>query len=402
MGRSSASPSDRSPMIDSTPAIRTVAAVSAVLAALAACAGAQRSTATGRAPDPRAIDALFAPYDHPNTPGASIVVVHDGAVVFSRAYGMADLEARIPATVETDYRLASLTKQFTAMAIMLLVKDGKLHYDDRVIDVLPGFPAYGREIRIRHLLNHTSGLWDYEDFVPDTQRVQVKDRDVLALISRVDRTYFPPGTRFRYSNSGYAILALIVERVSGMSFARFLCERIFAPLGMHATVAYEAGISTVPHRAYGYTIDSAGVRRTDQSATSAVLGDGGIYSSVSDLVKWDRALDEHALVGAEALRLAWTPPVLPDGAVTYYGFGWFIDRDRGLLRLTHWGETRGFTNAIERYPAQRLTVIVLTNRVGGAPWDIAQRVADLWLAAIGAVPAGSPAATWPFQLSASH
>jgi CubicO group peptidase (beta-lactamase class C family) len=375
-----------------------------MLLVLAGPARAQRSASSpaAHAPDPRIIDSLFAPYDRPDMPGASIVVIHDGKVAFTHAYGMADLETHTPATIQTDYRLASLTKQFTATAIMLLVQDGRLHYDDRVIDLLPGFPAYGRDIRVRHLLNHTSGIWDYEDFVPDTQRVQVKDKDVLALIGRVDSTYFPPGTKFRYSNTGYALLSLIVAQVSGKPFARFLHDRIFAPLGMHSTVAYEAGISTVPHRAYGYTIRASGVRRTDQSSTSAVLGDGGVYSSVADLVAWDHALETHALVSAEAQRLAWTPPVLPNGAVTHYGFGWFIDRDRGLERLTHWGETRGFMNAIERYPDQRLSVIVLTNRAGGHPWDLAQQVADLWLAASGAIPReeAGHAATWPFEVDA--
>lgn len=370
----------------------------AALAAAGACrnAGSTVATVSHAIPDSataaRTIDSLFASYDGSDVPGASVVVIHDGAVAFMRAYGMADLEAHERATVETNYRLASLTKQFTATAIGLLVQDGKLHYDDRVIDILPGFPAYGRAIRVRHLLNHTSGLWDYEDFVPDTQAVQVHDRDVLALLGRADSTYFPPGTAFRYSNSGYAVLALIVEQVSGMPFARFLHERIFAPLGMRGTVAFERGVSTVAHRAYGYTIDGAHVVRTDQSSTSAVLGDGGVYSSVADLVAWDRAMETHALLSDSAQELAWTPPALPGGKVTHYGFGWFIDQDQGSRRLTHWGETRGFRNAIVRYPERRLTVIVLTNRNGGQPWDLAQHVADLWLGVRRPGPA-----RWPFE-----
>jgi CubicO group peptidase (beta-lactamase class C family) len=149
---------------------------------------------------------------------------------------------------------------------------------------------------------------------------------------------------------------------------------------MTATVAYEAGRSTVPQRAYGYTVDSARTRRTDQSNTSAVLGDGGIYSSVVDLAKWDAALERHTLVSADAQRLAWTPAVLADESPTTYGFGWFVDREAGTLRLTHHGESRGFTNGILRYPERRLTVVVLTNRTGGAPWDLARRIADAYLA----------------------
>jgi CubicO group peptidase (beta-lactamase class C family) len=343
--------------------------------------------------DARTVDPLFAAYDGSEGPGASVVVIHEGQVVLRRAYGLADLDARTRATPETQYRLASLTKQFTATAIMLLVEEGKLRYDDRVVDVLPGFPAYLREVRVRHLLQHTSGIWDYEAFVPDTQTVQVKDRDVLALLSRADRTHFPPGTAVRYSNSGYAVLALLVEHVGGMPFARFLRERVFAPLGMRSTVAHEEGSSTVARRAYGYVADANGFRPRDQSPTSAVLGDGGVYSSVAELVAWDAALDAHTLVPEATQRLAWTPAPLPDGSSSRYGFGWFVDEDEGRVRLSHHGETCGFTNAIVKYPEQRLTVIVLTNRAGGEPWRLAQRLADLWL------PPRAPAETraWPFE-----
>ena len=329
--------------------------------------------------DGSAIDALFAEYTGANVPGASVIVIRDTEVVFRRAYGMADLEHGIPATTGTDYRLASLTKQFTAMAIMLLVRDGKLRYDDPVRNFLPALPASATRVTIRHLMNHTSGLPDYEDLIPDTQTVQVKDRDVLALLARSDTLYFEPGTQYRYSNSGYCLLALVVENVAGMRFAQFLHDRIFAPLGMHGSVAHEDRLDTVPSRAYGYTPDSGRFVPTDQSVTSATLGDGGIYTSVDDLVQWDRALASDRLVDRTSLRLATQPPVLPGGAETQYGFGWFVDEYRGEHRWRHTGETSGFTNAIQRFPDRGLTVIVLTNRNGGTPWTIAERIADLVL-----------------------
>jgi CubicO group peptidase (beta-lactamase class C family) len=366
------------------------AALFAAFTLLVGCTGASSSVRTPPAPDVRSVDPLFAAYAGPEGPGASVVVIHEGRVVLSRAYGLAELSERTPATPRTHYRLASLSKQFTAMAILRLVEEGRLRYDDRVADVLPGLPPHASEVRIRHLLNHTSGLWDYEAFVPDTQREQVKDRDVLELLSRAERTHFPPGTAVRYSNSGYALLALIVEQVSGMPFARFLHERVFTPAGMRSTVAHEEGRSTVPQRAYGYVADTKGFLPRDQSPTSAVLGDGGIYASVEELVAWDRALDARALVGEASQRLAWTAPVLPDGTSARYGFGWFVDDDAGRLRLSHHGETCGFTNAIVKYPEQRLTVIVLTNRAGGEPWRLAQKLADLWLTTPGALP-------WPFE-----
>lgn len=326
----------------------------------------------------RAIDALFADYSGTAVPGASVIVIRDGRVIFRRAYGMADLERHVPATPTTAYRLASLTKQFTAMAVMLLVRDGRLRYDQPVRELLPELPPAAASVTIRHLLNHTSGLLDYEDLIPDTQTAQVSDRDVLRLLASHDSVYFPAGTRYRYSNSGYCLLALVVERVSGMEFAAFLRQRIFAPLGMARTLAHVDGKDTVPERAYGYTPDSGRFLPSDQSLTSATLGDGGIYTSVEDLVRWDQSLYTGRLVDRVALRLATTPPVLPADS-TQYGFGWFVDTYRGIHRWRHTGETSGFTNAIQRFPDRRTTVIVLTNRNGGTPWTIAERIADLLL-----------------------
>ena len=360
----------------------------AVLAALVSAASAQRpaaEAAPARAPGTRAaatvlraVDSLFADYSVPSAPGASVVVIRRGRVLLERAYGLADLEARTPAAPRTDFRLASLTKQFTAMAVMILAEQGRLNYDDPLARFLPSLPAHARDVTIRNLLNHTSGLWDYEDFVPDSQTYQVKDRDVLQLILRADSLYFPPGSAYRYSNTGYALLALVVERVSGMPFARFLRDRVFRPAGMASTVAYEEGVSEVPSRAYGHSRDSTGWRRTDQSNTSAVLGDGGIYTSVDDLVRWDRALERHTLVSAATQQAAWTPAVLSSGRSTEYGFGWYVRREDGRLRVWHTGTTRGFRNAILRYPDERLTVVVLTNRNEGEPIAIAQQVAALF------------------------
>ncbi|HEY4219013.1 MAG TPA: serine hydrolase domain-containing protein [Gemmatimonadaceae bacterium] len=347
---------------------------------------ATRVSAQGPSPTPvpsvaavPSIDSIFAAYDHPDVPGASVIVIRNGAVVLSRAYGMANLEDRVPATERTSYRLASVTKQFTATAILLLVHDGKLHLDDHVIDVLPGFPAYAKAVTIRQLLTHTGGLWAYEDFVPDTQSVQAHDHDIPRLIGRVDSTYFTPGAKYRYSNTGYVVLGLVVEAVSHQPFATFLRDRIFKPLGMDSTVAYQAGISTVPQRAYGYSKVKGGTayHRTDQSSTSATLGDGGIYTSTHDMVLWNRALDEHLLIDADMQKLAWTPQRLNDGSISNYGFGWNVGDSPLGRHIWHTGETRGFRNAILKYPDRGLTVIVLTNRSESDPLPLAERVAAM-------------------------
>ena len=317
------------------------------------------------------IDSLMRPYTG-NVPGASVLVVQDGNTVFARSYGLADLETRTPATPATNYRLASVTKQFTAAAILLLAQDGKLSIDEPVKRWLPTLPPAADTITLRHLLSHTSGLIDYEDVMaPDTTE-QLKDIDVLRLLESQKTLYFAPGTSYRYSNSGYALLALIVERGSGLSFATYLKQRVFDPIGMTATVAHEEGISTVANRAYGHTLVDGKWTRTDQSTTSAVLGDGGIYSSIDDLAKWDAALYDPFYAQA------FVPATRTDDGNVEYGFGWRISKHRGERMLWHSGETRGFRNVLMRFPARRLTVILLTNRNDPPPYATAVKIADLF------------------------
>jgi CubicO group peptidase (beta-lactamase class C family) len=298
-----------------------------------------------------------------DVPGASLLVIRDGRAVVRKSYGLANLEERTAATPSTNYRLASVTKQFTAASILFLAHDGKLSIDD---PIRKWFPALGDDVTIRHLLTHTSGLVDYEDVMPEGTTTQIHDIDVLHLLEQHQQRYFAPGTSYRYSNSGYALLALIVEKASGQTFASFLRDRIFQPLGMNDTVAFEDGISTVTHRAYGYSRAGDGWTRTDQSTTSAVLGDGGIYSSIDDLAKWDAALYTD-----ERLRAAFEPATATNDPNIRYGFGWRITADS----LWHTGETRGFRNVILRYPARRVTVVLLTNRNEGKPYDTALEIA---------------------------
>ena len=326
--------------------------------------------------DVRAVDSLFSAYTGDTVPGASVVVIRDGQVVIRRAYGMADLERRVAATAETDYRLASVSKQFTAMAAMLLVKDGKLRYDQPIREVLPELPPAAQPVTVRHLLNHTSGLWDYEVLIPETRTAQLNDDDVLALVASKNALSSPPGTAFCYSNSGYVLLGMILARVSGSSFPEFLRTRIFLPLGMGSSVMHVEGRDTVPRRAFGYSPRGGRWVQTDQSITSATLGDGGIYSNVDDLVRWDRALSSESLIDQASLQLATTPPTLPGGAATEYGFGWFIDRYRGAKRWRHTGNTSGFRTAILRFTDRQLTIVILTNRSSGEPQAIAERIAD--------------------------
>jgi CubicO group peptidase (beta-lactamase class C family) len=325
------------------------------------------------------VDALFADFSKPGAPGAAVVVALGDSIVFARGYGLADIEHGAVIGPETAFRLASVTKQFTAAAILALVEDGKLRLDDRLGDLLPDVAAYARAVRVRHLLAHTSGIPDYEPLLGSDDGPQVKDRDVLALLHHANTLYFTPGTSWRYSNSGYALLALIVERVSGERFATFLRHRIFDRAGMPTAVAHEDGVDTVTRRAYGHTQHGDGWRRTDQSRTSAVLGDGGIYASAEELAHWSAALDRHAILSPATFREATTPVTLPSGASTSYGFGWFLDEFFGHRRQRHEGDSIGFRTAIQRYPDARLTVVVLVNR-GAAPIDaLSDGVARIYL-----------------------
>ncbi|MEN9938317.1 MAG: hypothetical protein RLZZ387_4896 [Chloroflexota bacterium] len=278
-------------------------------------------------------------------------------------------------TTTTNYRLASVTKQFTAMAVMLLAEGSRLGYGDPIARFFPGAPAAWERISLRHLLTHTSGLVDYEEIIPPETTTPLRDQDVLELMLGERRLYSPPGTAYHYSNTGYCLLALVVERVADRPFAAFLHDRIFAPLGMAGTVAYEAGISTVPRRAYGYSRRGHGFVRTDQSITSSTLGDGGVYSSVEDLALWDRALAEEQLVSARTLEAAFAPAVdLPDGSGGY-GFGWYVAAREGLRLVYHTGETVGFRTAILRYLDRRLSVVVLCNRSDAEPLALAHALA---------------------------
>ncbi|HEY3287469.1 MAG TPA: serine hydrolase [Gemmatimonadaceae bacterium] len=322
------------------------------------------------------VDSLFADFNTPATPGAAVLVAMDGKVLISKGYGLADLEARTPITPHTNFRLASVTKQFTAMATLLLVQEGKLRLDETLTDIFPGFPAYGSRITVRHLLTHTSGLQSYEDFVPDSQATQVLDADVLRQMTALDSTYFPPGTRFRYSNSGYAVLAMIVERRSGQRFADFLKARIFDRVGMPWTLAREEGRTPVQRRAFGHSRRNGAWLRTDQSSTSAVLGDGGIYSSVSELYRWSNALETRELLGDSLRALIFRRGTRSDSIGVDYGFGWYLEMTHALPRTRHTGSTIGFRNAVIRYPTLKATIIVLTNRNNANAAALAETIAE--------------------------
>jgi CubicO group peptidase (beta-lactamase class C family) len=334
------------------------------------------------------IDTILSAETASNQPGMAALVKKDGKILFSKGYGARKLGAPERIDSHTNFRLASFTKQFTAMGIMLLVHDGKLHYDESLTEVFPDFPSYGKKITIRNLLNHTSGLPDYEALMEKAEKAkgplwspqhQIQDAEVSDLLKRETIGKFPPGTSWAYSNSGYVVLGLVIAKVSGTSYREFLHTRILAPLHMDHTVVCQKGVNKIANRAYGNTKEGSSFKETDQSATSATLGDGGIYSNLDDLSKWDDALSNHTLLSATEMQPTLSPVKLADGSQPHwpaepdddnlapgkpveYGFGWFLDSYDGHARMWHTGSSMGFRTVIQRFTNDNLTIILLCNR----------------------------------------
>ena len=327
------------------------------------------------------IEALLVGYGGSN-PGASVLVMQHGTVLLRHSCGLACCSTGVSVQGDTNFRLASVTKQFTAVAILLLRNDGALRLSDTLCDIFPDFPTYGRDVDVRHLLQHTSGLRDYFNLLAVGRTEQVSDAEVLQMMRDQSGTNFAPGSAYEYSNTGYCVLAEIIAAVSGQSYSSFLRDRIFRPLGMVHTVAHQEGTSHVARRAFGHSRENSTDRwqRDDQSLTSATLGDGGVYTSIDDLVAWEKVW----LSGASAalsLPSSTTVEILTSGALNNgetigYGYGWRIGRGvGGRTTHSHTGSTRGFRNIYLRYPQEELSIVVLTNRNEGEPEQIASKIA---------------------------
>src|SRR5437016_9895866 len=261
-------------------------------------------------------ESVFGSLVKSDQPGFAVLMRYNGRNILTRTEGVRDLHSKAKIDARTNFRLASFTKQFTAMAVMLLVHDGKLRYDETLAEIFPEFPAYGNTITVRNLLNHTSGLPDYEDLMDAEEKAkgpiwtpekQIQDAEVLELLKKETNGKFAPGISWSYSNSGYVVLGLMVAKVSETSYREFLRARIVSPLKMNRTVVFQKGINEVRNRAFGHSKENGALKETDQSATSATLGDGGIYSNLDDLAKWDEALRNHALLSEKEFQLALRP-----------------------------------------------------------------------------------------------
>jgi len=312
-----------------------------------------------------AVDKLFEPVND-KTPGAAVVVIRDGAVVLKKAYGMADVTAGVPNTTKTRFLLASVTKTFTAAAIMQLADRGLLNIDDTVSKYLTDFPS-GDKVKLRHLLTHTGGLPDFMSYE------QAREKPLE----------FEPGTRVSYSNIGYQMLGKIIEKVSGQTYEAYLQENIFKPAGMSSSGVDKK--SSLKERACGYLNSPDGFQSAGRNAATDAYAAGSLFSSVEDLFLWSQALESGKLVKTETLQQVFTPTRMNDGRDGVFGLGWMIGRNKGLREVHHGGDITGFNTEVARYPDQKFTVIVLSN-IGMRPLgplpnaaDLSKKIAEIYL-----------------------
>ncbi len=308
-------------------------------------------------------DKLLSTHFKSNEPGAAIIITRDGETLFRHAYGMADMERGVPLQPDAIFRLGSLTKQFTAVAVMMLAEQRKLSVKDDITKFLPDYPTQGKTITIEHLLTHTSGVKSYTAMAKFNE-IMASDATVEQMIDlfKNEPLEFEPGSRFAYSNSGYFLLGAIIERASGQSYASFLAHQIFEPLGMTRT-AYEGHEREAGQRAVGYS------RMKKPSAISMTRphAAGALESTVDDLAKWDAAISSGKLLDAASWKQIFTPFTLTNGETSAYAYGWGVGTFKRRTAIQHGGSIPGFVTFALRIPEEKLYVAVLMNDDGGDP-----------------------------------
>ncbi len=330
------------------------------------------------------VDAIFTNYDKPDSPGCALGVIKDGRIIYSRGYGMANLEHNIANGSKIAYDIGSTSKQFTAASILLLAQAGKLSLEDDVRKFIPELPAYQKPVLIRHLIHHTSGLRDYLTLFSlagvnfdDT----TTEADALKIILRQKALNFAPGDEWLYSNSGFFLLSIVVKRASGKSLAEFARENIFDPLGMKQTIFLDNHKRIVPRRATGYAPNprQPGSFQTEMSNFEQT-GDGAVLTSIEDLLLWDQNFYEPKVGGKAFLEQMQAVGAFNDGRKHDYAAGLFIDEYKGLRKVSHGGSWAGFRSDLVRFPEQKFSVACLCNLGTANPSRLAMQVVDLYLA----------------------
>jgi CubicO group peptidase (beta-lactamase class C family) len=328
-----------------------------------------------------AVDKIFAEWSKPGAPGAAVGVIKDGKLIYAKGYGLANLEYDIPNDADSVFRIASTSKQFTAACIVLLAERGELNLTDTLDKFLPDFPDYAKDITIRHLLNHTSGIRDYLTLA-DLKGLGVEDyyqdKDVISWLVNQTELSFPPGEEYLYSNSGYWLLGKIVEQVAGMNMAEFAEQEIFKPLNMAHTHFHNNHKKIVRKRASGYTPTNGDSYEISMTSLD-MIGDGGIFTTINDIKKWDDAFYQSSVLSPEFWQEMSTQGVLNNGEQISYASGLIIDDYKGLKTVSHGGAFVGFRAELLRFPEQKFTVAIFANRGDTNPSVMAYRVADVFL-----------------------
>jgi CubicO group peptidase (beta-lactamase class C family) len=328
------------------------------------------------------VDELFAAWDKPDSPGAAIAVIKDGAVIYKRGYGIANLEYNIPITPATVFHVASVSKQFTAFAVTMLASQGKLSLDDDIRKHLPEMPDFGKRVTIRHLIHHTSGLrdqwvllamggWRLDDVITKEH--------ILRMVRHQKELNFDPGAEHLYSNTGYTLLAVIVERVTGQSFREYTEASIFKPLGMASTHFHDDHQMIVKNRAYSYApVSGSGFRLA--ALNYANVGATSLFTTAEDLARWVMNFEDKKVGGAAVIEQMQQRGVLNDGKQISYAFGLGISPYKGLNTVGHSGGDAGYRSFVFWFPEQRFGVVVLSNLGSLNPQQMAMRIADIYLA----------------------
>lgn len=294
------------------------------------------------------------------SPGAVILVVDNNKIVIKEGFGITDMDSKRNITSQTNFRMASVSKQFTAMCILLLAKEKKISLNDPITKYLTGLPSFAEKIQIKHLLTHSSGLRDYETMIPAGMTSQLSDANVLTFIRYSDSLYFEPGSKFRYSNTGFCLLTEIVRKVTGIPYELFIRENIFKPLSMnHSAMMVKS--ATITDRAYGYHDDGGQWKFADQSITSATMGDGCVYTNTNDYLKWIRSFWNNIFLSTGYPLNPLVPRIKINNRIDY-GYGWFTALEKDGSRAEfHSGESTGFHNMVFQNPSKKFLIVIFSN-----------------------------------------
>lgn len=323
----------------------------------------------------RVDDYLKTEMEQHKIPGLALTIIQNGKTTKSGAYGFANLELNVPASLDTVFEIGSITKQFTAAGILLLAQEGKLTVDDKLSQHIANAPDSWKAVTLRHLLTHTSGIKSYTGLDGFELTRHLTQAQFLKTLG-VQPLEFQPGASWKYSNSGFSLLGYVIENVSGENYWHFMSERIFKPLGMSRTTDRLPG-RILPNRADGYEQTNHVLINRDYDLTD-VFSAGAIASTVGDLAKWNAMLDRTDLLNLSTKDAMWTPAKLNDGKPTKYGFGWFLDSVEGHKNIGHGGSTSGFSASIQRFPDDKLAVIILTNTDEQIATTLAKKIATFY------------------------